>query len=147
MGINPGTRRTWSSISVGSRSGCDASSRAGGASAGELVVQPAVEGVVVPFVGGLPLDLRQGLLGLQRIVDDDDVGTPPGQHPADRGGDARTLRRRLEFRNRLTLRREAGRKELLAPVADDDAGAVAREFVGEVLALGLRSRSTIAFLT
>jgi hypothetical protein len=103
--------------------------------------------VVVPFVGGLPLDLRQGLLGLQRIVDDDDVGTPPGQHPADRGGDARTLRRRLEFRNRLTLRREAGRKELLAPVADDDAGAVAREFVGEVLALGLRSRSTIAFLT
>jgi hypothetical protein len=54
---------------------------------GELVVEPATEGVVVPLVGRLPLDLRQGLLGLQRIVDDDDVGTAPGQHPADRGGD------------------------------------------------------------
>ena len=39
-----------------------------------LVVEPAVEGVVVPFVGGLALRLRQRLLGLQRVVDDDDVG-------------------------------------------------------------------------
>ena len=39
------------------------------------VVQPAVEGVVVPLVGGLPLGLRQGLLGFQRIVDNDDVRT------------------------------------------------------------------------
>ena len=31
------------------------------------------------------------LLGLLRVVDDDDVGTPPGQHPTDRGGDARAL--------------------------------------------------------
>jgi len=30
----------------------------------ELVVQPAVEGVVVPFVGRLALGLRQRLLGL-----------------------------------------------------------------------------------
>src|SRR6516164_2292822 len=52
-----------------------------------LVVEPAVEGVVVPFVGGLALRLRQRLLGLQRVVDDDDVGTSPGQHAADRGGD------------------------------------------------------------
>jgi hypothetical protein len=37
------------------------------------------------------------LLGLQRVVDDDDVGAPPGQHPAHRGGDATALRRRLEF--------------------------------------------------
>jgi hypothetical protein len=28
--------------------------------------------------------LRQGLLGFQRIVDDDDVRTPAGQHSADR---------------------------------------------------------------
>ncbi len=47
----------------------------------ELVVEPAVEGVVVPFVRRLALGLRQGLLGLQRVVDDDDVGTAPGQHP------------------------------------------------------------------
>jgi len=39
-----------------------------------LVVEPAVEGVVVPFVGRLALRLRQRLLGHQRVVDDDDVG-------------------------------------------------------------------------
>jgi hypothetical protein len=27
---------------------------------------------------------RQCLFGLQRVVDDDDVGAPPGQHPAAR---------------------------------------------------------------
>jgi hypothetical protein len=58
------------------------------------VVQPAVEGVVVPLVGGLPLGLRHDLLGFQRIVDDDDVRTPAGQHFADRGGEPAALRRR-----------------------------------------------------
>jgi len=46
---------------------------------GELVVEPAVEGVVVPFVRRLALRLRQRLLGLQGIVDDDQVGAAPGQ--------------------------------------------------------------------
>ena len=99
----------------------------------ELVVEPAVEGVVVPLVGRLALGLRQRLLGLQRVVDDDDVGTPPGQHPADRGGDPAALRRRLELGHRLMPRREPGREEPLVPVAGDDAPAVARQFVGEVL--------------
>ena len=44
----------------------------------ELVVEAAVEGVVKPFVRRLALGLRQRLLRLQRVVDDDDVGTPPG---------------------------------------------------------------------
>jgi hypothetical protein len=50
--------------------------------AGKLVVEAAVEGVVIPFVGRPALRLRQGFLGLERIVDDDDsaprpVSTPP----------------------------------------------------------------------
>ena len=57
----------------------------------ELVVEAAVEGVVEPFVRRLALRLRQCFLGLQRVVDDDDVGTPPGQDTADRSGDARAL--------------------------------------------------------
>jgi hypothetical protein len=109
--------------------------------AGEFIVEPAVKGLVVPFVGRPALRLRQGFLGLQRIVDDDDdVGTPPGQYPTDRGGDAAALRRRLELGHRLMPRREAGWKESLVPVAGDDAPAIARQFVGEVLAPGLRSR-------
>ena len=97
------------------------------------VVQPAVEGVVVPLVGGLPLGLRQGLLGFQRIVDNDDVRTPAGQHSADRGGESAALRRGLELGHRLALCREANRKELPVPVADEKMPAIARQFVGEIL--------------
>jgi hypothetical protein len=99
----------------------------------ELVVEPAVEGVVVPLVGGLPLGLRQRLLGLQRVVDDDQVGAAPGQDAADRGGDARALRGRLEFGHGLMAGCQAGREETLVPVAGEEAPAIAREFVGEVL--------------
>ena len=98
-----------------------------------LVVQPAVEGMVEPVVGRLALGLRQGLLGLQGVVDDDDVGTSPGQHAADRGGEPAALRRRVEFGRRGALRREAGREDPAVPVAGDDMPAIARQFVGEVL--------------
>ena len=46
-----------------------------------LVVEPAVEGVVELFVDRLSLGLRQGLLGLQRIVEDDDFGATPVSTP------------------------------------------------------------------
>ena len=45
----------------------------------ELVVETAVEGVVEPVVRRLALGLRQCLLGLQGVVDDDEVGAAPGQ--------------------------------------------------------------------
>jgi hypothetical protein len=49
-----------------------------------LVVEPAVEGVVVPVVAGLPLRLGERFRWLLRIVDHEDVGTasvstPPGR--------------------------------------------------------------------
>ncbi len=101
----------------------------------QLVVQPAVEGMVVPLVRHLPLGLRQRLLGLQRIVDDDDVGAAPGQHAADRGGEPAPLGRRVEFGHRLPLRREASREDLPIPVAGDDAPAIPRQLVCEVLGI------------
>src|SRR5207237_10046963 len=52
-----------------------------------LVVLPAVEGVVIPFVGELPLCVGDRLLGLERIIDKDDVGAAPGQHTASCGGE------------------------------------------------------------
>jgi hypothetical protein len=112
-----------------------------------LVVEPAVEGVVVLLVGRLALGLRQRLFGLQRVVDDDDVGTPSGQHPTDRGGEPAALSGRLELGHRLTLRRQPRREEPLIPVAHHDAPAVARQFVGKVLPPGLRSRRTDAVKT
>ena len=48
-----------------------------------LVVLPAVESVIVPVVGGLSLRVGERLLRLQRIVDQDDVGTAFGEHAAD----------------------------------------------------------------
>ena len=101
--------------------------------AAELVVEAAVEGVVEPFVRRLALGLRQGLLGLQRVVDDDQVGATPGQDSADRGGDARALRGRLELGYRLMAGCEADREETLVPVAGEEAAAIARQFVGEIL--------------
>jgi hypothetical protein len=97
------------------------------------VVEAAVEGVVIPVVGRLPLALRQRRLGFQGIVDDDDVRTPSGQHPADRGGEPAALGRGVELGHGLPLRREAGRKDLPVPVAGGNMLAIARQFVGEVL--------------
>ena len=39
-----------------------------------LIVEPAVEGMVEPLVGRPPLGLRQSLLGLQPIIDDEATG-------------------------------------------------------------------------
>jgi hypothetical protein len=75
----------------------------------ELVIEPAVEGMVEPLIGRPPLGLRQRLLGLQRIVDDDQVGAPPGQHAADRGGEPAALCGRLEFGHRLPLVSRVGK--------------------------------------
>src|SRR5271169_1557468 len=82
-----------------------------------LIVQPTVEGMVDPLVCRLPPGLRQGLIGLQRVVDDDDVGTPSGQHAADRGGEPAALRSRLELRYSLPLRGKPGRECSLVPAA------------------------------
>jgi len=82
-----------------------------------LVVEAAVERRVVPFVGALAARIRQRLLGLQRIVDDDEVRPAPGQHTADAGGDAAAFGRRLEFGHRLRAPRQAGREQRPIPFA------------------------------
>ena len=58
-----------------------------------LVIEPAVERVIVLLVYLLALGLRQRLFQLQRFVDDDQVGAAPGQHPADRGRSKQISRR------------------------------------------------------
>ena len=100
-----------------------------------LVVEAAVEGVVEPFVGRPPVGIGQGLLGFQRVVDDNDVGTPPGQHAADRSGEPAALARGFELGCGLPLRRQLGREQTPVPVAGDDALAIARQLVGEVLGI------------
>ena len=55
-----------------------------------LVVLPAVESVIAPVVGGLPLRVGERLLRLQRIIDQDDVGTAAREHATGGGGEPRT---------------------------------------------------------
>ncbi len=73
--------------------------------------------------------------GFKRVVDDDEVGAAPGQDAADTGGEPTALRRRVEFRHRLPRGREPRRKDAAVPGAGDDAPAIARQFVGELLGI------------
>ena len=73
-------------------------------------VEPAVEGVVKPLVGGSPQHFGERVLRLQRIIDQDDVGAASSQHAAGRGGEPVALSGGDELLNGLPLRTEAGRK-------------------------------------
>src|SRR5580704_18282906 len=44
--------------------------------AGALVIEPSVKGVIVPVVGRLALGCRERLIGLQRVINNDDIGAP-----------------------------------------------------------------------
>jgi len=64
-------------------------------------VEPAESGVAEPIDCIPPCDLRFGVIGLYRIVDDQDPTATAGQRTADRSGQARAALRRFE----LALRR------------------------------------------
>jgi hypothetical protein len=104
-------------------------------SAAALVVEPAVQGVDEPVVGGVALRRGERLLRLQRIVDQDDVGAASGQHAAGRGGKPVALAGGDELLNGLAVRRQAGPKDLPIPRACHDAAAIAGKLVGEVLGI------------
>jgi len=53
-----------------------------------LVVEPAVESVIEPFIGALPLRIRERLVRLQRIIDDDQVCAATSQATADGSSEA-----------------------------------------------------------
>jgi len=101
--------------------------------AGALAIEAAVEGVIEPFVGGGALGLGERLVGLEGIVDDEEVGATSGEHSADRGGEAHALGGGVKFGDGLTFGGETRGKELLIPVGVEERAAVEREFVGEVL--------------
>jgi hypothetical protein len=98
-----------------------------------LVVEQAIQGVIVPLVGGLSLRVGERLLRLQRIVDDDDVGAPSSQHASGRGSEPVALTGGDGLLHRLAVRRQAGRKGLTVPPAHHDAATIAGELIGEIL--------------
>jgi len=72
-----------------------------------LIVRPKVEGVVVPLIHReLRSAVGKGLVGLHRIVDDDEVGIAPGQDSSHRGRRRVPLPRGYELLDRLFLGRQ-----------------------------------------
>jgi hypothetical protein len=89
----------------------------------------------VPLVGGLPLRLRERLLRLQWIIDQDDVGTASGQHTAGGGGEPIAMTGGDELLQCLAVRSQPGGKDLPIPWTHHDAAAIAGELVGEILGI------------
>ncbi len=90
--------------------------------------------MTVPLVDLGPLEIGEGLVGFQRIVNDQHVGPPPGEDAPDGGGQAKPLAGRREFLDGLFLAREAGpRKQGVIPGTRHHRAAIARMFVGEFL--------------
>ena len=100
-----------------------------------LVVEPAVESMDEPLVAGLPLCVRERLVRLQRIVNQDYVGAATGEHTTGRGGEPVALAGGDELLHRLAVQRQAGWKELTIPRAHHDAAAIAGELIGELLGI------------
>jgi hypothetical protein len=100
-----------------------------------FVVLPAVEGVVVPVISGVPLGIGERLLGFQWIVDQNDVGAAPGQHPTIRGSETIAVPGGDELSYRLAIGGEPGREDPPVPGAGHDAPAIAGELVGKVLGI------------
>ncbi len=101
-----------------------------------LVVQARIERSVEPLVDGGAAALGHRVDGLQRIVDDDEIGAAPGQDAADRGRQPKPARRRDEFSQGRAVRDETRREQRAIPGRRHDCAAVARELVGKLLAVG-----------
>jgi hypothetical protein len=68
-----------------------------------LVVEAAIERIVIPLIDLVSLSLGNGLVRLEGIVDDEQVGAAAGQHAADGGGKPMALGRSHELLHRLLV--------------------------------------------
>ena len=98
-----------------------------------LVVEARQERGIEPFVDGIAPRVRPRFLGLQGIVDDDEIGAAAGEHTAHRGGQTKAAARGGEFRDGLFVRRECGFEQRAVEARVDQSAAVATELVGQVL--------------
>src|SRR6516162_4225121 len=101
--------------------------------AGAFVIEPAVQRVGEPVVGGFALRVRKCLVRLQWIIDQDDIGAAPGQHAAGGSGQPVSLAGGDDLLDSLTVRGQAGPEDPAIPWAHHDAAAIARELVSEIL--------------
>ena len=90
--------------------------------------------MAVPLVDLCALEVGEGLIRFQRVVNDQHIGPPPGEDAPDGGGQAKPLTSRHKFFDRVFLAREAGpRKQGVKPGTRHHGPAIAHMFVGEFL--------------
>ena len=90
--------------------------------------------MAVPLVDLCALEVGEGLIRFQRVVNDQHIGPPPGEDAPDGGGQAKPLTGRHKFFDRVFLAREAGpRKQGVKPGTRHHGPAIAHMFVGEFL--------------
>ena len=96
-----------------------------------LVVQPAEQGGVEPLVDPDPGRVRERLVRLERVVDDDQVGASAGQHPVHRRRHPHAVLGGGQLVDGKPVQARAG-EQVLVPVALHDGTAVAGQLVGQL---------------
>ena len=99
-----------------------------------LVIEARDQGAAIPIDHPFAGRLRHRLFGLERIVDDDEVGPAPGERAADRGGVAAAARRGDEFGAAIPCRPH-GREQRPIPRRIDDHAELAMQFGGKLVGI------------
>src|ERR1700729_3283669 len=68
-----------------------------------LIVEPRDQRVLEPFIGAVALDLRIGVIRLQRVVDDNEVAAAAGESAADRSGQTKAAGGQFNLALRILL--------------------------------------------
>ena len=100
------------------------------------VVEPAEGGIAEPVCRGLPRDERAGVVGLDRIIDDQGVASASGERAAHGCREPKSPAGRLElaFRGLPGIEARTG-KDPLVELRLEKPPAFARECIGEVLGI------------
>ena len=98
-----------------------------------LPVEAAAQRIVIPVMDGLPPHLRERIVGLHGIIDDDHIRAAPGHHAADRGREPVTAFGGLELGDGVALCRQPCGEQRLVKGARDQRPAVTGELVRQIL--------------
>lgn len=99
----------------------------------DLVVEPGQKRVVIPLVDRILAGLREGIGGLDGIVDEDEAAAAAGQGTSDGGGEAHSLLGGHHFRRAVLQGREGkAREHATIPVRLDHSPEVDGVLGGEV---------------
>jgi hypothetical protein len=100
--------------------------------AGAFVVEAGQQGVLEPFVGRIAFGLGIAVVGLQRIVDNDQIAAAAGQRAPDRGRQPKSPYRQLNLALRILLPDPRAWEQRLVPGRLKDCTKIVRMLLGEI---------------